>query len=98
MTSSLLRWLPLLALLLAPAASAQTSAVSGTVTDASSGNPIPGVNIRVEATQIGTTTDADGRYELSLPVDNRTLVFTFIGYRSQEVEVPSGEPSVDVQL
>ena len=98
MTSPLIRWLPLLALLLAPAASAQTSAVSGTVTDASSGDPIPGVNIRVEATQIGTTTDADGRYELNLPIENRTLLFTFIGYRNQEVEVPPQETTVDVQL
>lgn len=93
-----LRWLPLALILVVPAALAQTTRISGTVTDQSSGDPLPGVNVVVDATQIGTITDLDGSYELALPIDNRTLLFTFLGYRTQEVEVPPGETVVNVQL
>ncbi|MEP0547120.1 MAG: SusC/RagA family TonB-linked outer membrane protein [Rhodothermales bacterium] len=92
------RWLMLLALLLGPAAFAQTTQISGTVTDADSGEPLPGVNIRVEATQIGTITNVDGSYQIALPINNRTLIYTFVGYRTQEVAVPEGQAVVDVQL
>jgi TonB-linked SusC/RagA family outer membrane protein len=100
MKSPLLRWLPLLALLLGPAALAQIPRVSGTVTDAETGEALPGVNIRVEATQIGTITDVNGQYELALPVPRgtRTLVFTFVGYRTEEVAVSTEDAVVDVQM
>ncbi len=93
-----IRLLTLLALLLGPAALAQTANVSGTVTDADTSEPLPGVNIRVQATQVGTITGVDGQYELALPAGNRTLVFTFVGYRTQEVEVPSGQATLNVQM
>ena len=85
------------ALLLIPAlASAQE--VRGTVTDASSGDPVPGTTVRVLASSIGTTTDLDGQYEIALPPGQRTLVFSFVGYRTQEVDVPEGERTVNVRL
>lgn len=92
------RWLALLALLMGPAVLAQTTEVSGLVTDRATGDPLPGVNVVVEATNIGTTTDADGRYEIALPPGNRTLVLSYVGYRSREVEVPEDAATLNVQL
>lgn len=84
--------------LLGPASFAQTTRISGTVTDQSTGDPLPGVNVVVDATQVGTITDLDGTYELALPTGNRTLLFTFLGYRTQEIDVPEGETVVNVQM
>lgn len=60
--------------------------VAGRVLDETS-SPLPGVNILVKGTSIGTTTDADGRYSIDVPEGNETLVFTFIGYTTQEVAI-----------
>lgn len=57
--------------------------VKGTVVD-NSGAPIPGVTISVQGTTIGTATDLDGAYSLSVP-GGSTLVFSFIGFISQHV-------------
>lgn len=62
--------------------------VSGTVTD-EKGNALPGVNILVKGTTLGTVTDIDGKYTISVPDENVTLVFSFIGYTSQEQQVSS---------
>lgn len=62
--------------------------VSGLVTDAETGQPLPGVNITVKDTNLGTATDTDGRYRIELPGDtpgNAVLVFTFMGYLSTEI-------------
>jgi len=61
--------------------------VSGKVTDKVDGSGLPGVNIGVKGTAIGTTTGADGSYTLNNIPDNATLVFSFVGYVSQEVAV-----------
>lgn len=98
MKSSPLRWLPLLAFLLGSAAFAQTAEVSGVVTDAKTGTPLPGVNVVVQATQIGTITDVNGQYEITLPPDNRNLLFTFVGYRNVEATVPPDASTFDVQM
>jgi TonB-linked SusC/RagA family outer membrane protein len=60
--------------------------VSGTVTD-EKGEALPGVNVLVKGTTIGTTTDAAGKYALEVPDASSILVFSFIGYVSQEVQV-----------
>ncbi|MFW5916714.1 MAG: carboxypeptidase-like regulatory domain-containing protein, partial [Bacteroidota bacterium] len=52
--------------------------VSGMVTDAETGEPLPGVNIVVEGTTTGTTTNMDGEYSIEAPGD-ATLVFSFVG-------------------
>ena len=71
--------------------------VSGTVTDASNREAMPGVNVVVKGTSIGTLTDIDGKYTLSIPGQNPTLVFTFIGYENMEVQV-TDRNVIDVAL
>lgn len=60
--------------------------VTGTVTD-EQGSSLPGVNVVVKGSSIGTTTDAEGKYAISVVAGTETLVFSFIGYTIQEVPV-----------
>jgi TonB-linked SusC/RagA family outer membrane protein len=60
--------------------------ITGTVSDAS-GLALPGVNVRLKGTSTGITTDANGKYRISVPDDNAILVFSFVGYTPQEVKV-----------
>ena len=64
----------------------QGKKVTGKVTD-QSGVPIPGATIIVKETTIGITSDNDGNFSLSLPVDANVLVFSFVGMKTQEVKV-----------
>jgi TonB-dependent starch-binding outer membrane protein SusC len=66
----------------------QQSTVFGTVTD-ESGQPLPGLNVVVKGTTQGTVTNADGEYILANIPDDATLVFSFVGMLTQEVEVGS---------
>lgn len=84
-----------LSVVLTTPALAQT-AVKGKVQD-ESGSSMPGVNILVKGTSNGTTTDADGQYNISVPDGNATLVFSFIGYASQEISL-GGRTTVDVKM
>ncbi|MDO1444793.1 TonB-dependent receptor [Rhodocytophaga aerolata] len=61
-------------------------AVSGRITD-ENGEGLPGVNVLVKGTTNGTTSAADGSYSLSAPDGNSTLVFSYIGYVTQEVPI-----------
>ncbi|WP_412070549.1 SusC/RagA family TonB-linked outer membrane protein [Rubrivirga sp. IMCC43871] len=89
----------LVAVLLAlPTLVAAQGTVRGTVTDADSDLPIIGATIFVAASSIGTTTDIDGRYELALPPGERTLTVSFVGYRSQTIQVPEGTTVLDIEL
>lgn len=74
---------------------AQTQ-VSGIVTDARDNAPLPGVSVSVKGTRTGTTTGADGRYSISAPA-NATLVFSIVGYTSQEVSIAGGQFNVQLQ-
>ena len=74
-------------LLVGGLAYAQDITVSGTVTSADDGSPIPGVNVVVQGTTTGTATDLDGNFKLSVPNENASLVFSFIGYATQTVLV-----------
>ncbi len=60
--------------------------VGGVVND-ESGTGLPGVSVVVKGTTRGTTTNADGRFDLEVPNDNATLVFSYLGYVTQEVMV-----------
>tara|TARA_R110002050_G_scaffold300779_1_gene472593 strand:+ start:14213 stop:17710 length:3498 start_codon:yes stop_codon:yes gene_type:complete len=74
----------------------QSKTISGRVTD-SSGAPLPGVTVVIKGTVKGTITDVDGSYSLpSVPGDG-TLVFSFVGMKTQEVAV-SGQSIIDVVL
>jgi TonB-linked SusC/RagA family outer membrane protein len=76
-------------------AEVQDVTISGTVTD-TNGEPIPGVTVSVPGTTVGTATDLDGNYTLSVP-EGSTLVFSFIGFETQSISI--GDQSlIDVTL
>lgn len=70
--------------------------VSGVVTD-DTGSPVPGVNVVEKGTTNGTATDVDGRYSLLVNNADAVLVFSFIGYATQEVTV-GGRSAIDVTM
>lgn len=72
--------------------------VTGVVTDAQSGATLPAVNVSVKGTAIGTSTNEEGKYELTnIPSLQDTLIFSFIGYQTQEVPI-EGRTAIDVQM
>ena len=71
--------------------------VEGTVTEARSGDPLPGVNVVVQGTSIGTSADAQGGYSLEVPSEDATLVFSFVGYNTKEIPV-RGRSEINVSL
>ncbi len=68
---------------------AQDRVVTGKVTSADDGSALPGVNVIVKGTTVGISTDGNGNYSLNVPSSGNTLVFTFIGLATQEVEIGS---------
>ncbi|HEY9004727.1 MAG TPA: TonB-dependent receptor [Ohtaekwangia sp.] len=70
--------------------------ITGKITDAD-GMGLPGVNVLVKGTSTGTTSDVDGKYTLQVPDESTTLIFSFIGYATQEVEI-AGRTTIDVVL
>jgi TonB-linked SusC/RagA family outer membrane protein len=73
----------------------EDATVTGTVVDGN-GDPLPGVTITVPGSTVGTVTDVDGTYSLSVP-EGATLVFSFIGFQTKTIEV-RGRSVVDVVL
>ena len=74
----------------------QQKVIKGKVTDALSGEPLPGVNITVLGTITGTVTDMDGNYSIMVP-DTGTLVFSFVGYLAENIPIGSNTV-LNVQL
>ena len=70
--------------------------ISGVVVD-ERGAPVPGTSVLVKGTTIGTATDLEGRYSLTLPTSAKSLVFSFIGYSTQEVNI-QGQSNINVSL
>ena len=70
--------------------------VSGTVTE-TSGESLIGVNVSVLGTTIGTSTNMDGEYTLSVPDSDGVLVFSYIGFQEQRIEI-DGQTTIDVVL
>ncbi|MBN2666234.1 MAG: SusC/RagA family TonB-linked outer membrane protein [Bacteroidales bacterium] len=67
---------------------AQTRVITGTITSAVEGEgPIPGVTVQVKGTTIGASTDVNGNFSITVPVNATTLVFSYIGMKSQEVAI-----------
>ncbi len=62
---------------------AQDRIVTGNVTSIEEATGLPGVNVLIQGTTQGTTTDVDGNYSVNVPADGTNLVFSFVGYRSQ---------------
>ena len=71
--------------------------ISGTITDAGSGEPLIGANILVVGTSSGTITDFDGNYSLEVPDGSTAIRVSYTGYADQEIDVTSGT-TFDVQL
>jgi TonB-linked SusC/RagA family outer membrane protein len=71
--------------------------VTGVVTSEDDGSPIPGVNVLLKGTTIGTTTDAEGKFAINLPQGGGVLVFSFIGFATKEVPI-STETIVNVSM
>ncbi len=86
----------LLVLLAARVATAQIS-ISGRVTSGEDQSPIPGVNILVKGSSNGTITDAKGSYTISTISPNDVLVFSFVGFTTQEMAL-GGKTTLDVVL
>jgi TonB-linked SusC/RagA family outer membrane protein len=74
----------------------QEKSVSGKVTD-TNGEPLPGASVVIKGTMQGTITDGDGNYNLSSVPGNATLIFSFMGMKTQEVPV-AGTNTVNVVL
>lgn len=71
--------------------------VTGTVTSAEDGTALPGVSVVVRGTTIGAVTDFEGNYSITVPDANATLMFSFVGMLTQEVQV-EGRTQIDVAL
>ena len=72
--------------------------ITGQITDEQNKSPLQGVNITVKNSRVGTTTDADGHFHLTVPATAKTLVFTFSGFDSREVTLASGQSDVSLAL
>jgi TonB-linked SusC/RagA family outer membrane protein len=76
---------------------AQTVQIVGTVTSSEDGLPIPGVSVTVKGTTLGAVTGADGKYVISVPASSTTVMYSFIGFTTQEVAI-QGKTKIDVVL
>lgn len=74
----------------------QGKQVSGTVSD-NSGEPLPGVNVFIKGTTVGTTTDFNGKYSIAVKKESDVLVFSFIGYDEQSIAV-GNQSTINVAL
>ncbi|MEN7550891.1 TonB-dependent receptor [Rapidithrix thailandica] len=73
--------------LLCMQAYAQERTVTGTVTASEDGAPLPGVSVLVKSTNTGGVTDIDGKFRIALSENAEVLIFSFVGYESQEVAI-----------
>lgn len=75
----------------------QGRVISGKVTSDADGSALPGVNVLIKGTSTGTITNVEGNYTIEVPDENKVLLFSFIGYSSQEVPV-IGKSEINVAL
>jgi TonB-linked SusC/RagA family outer membrane protein len=71
--------------------------INGTVTDGDGGEPLPGVNVLAKGTTMGTVTDIEGKYQLTVSDDVEALVFSSIGYETREVAI-NGQEVINLEL
>ncbi len=76
----------------------QSTTITGTVTDARSGEPLAGVNVVIKGTTQGTVCDANGAFSLTIPSGTETLLASFIGYRTLEVPISAGTTTLSIKL
>ncbi|MEX2512064.1 MAG: TonB-dependent receptor [Cyclobacteriaceae bacterium] len=65
----------------------QQQTVTGTITDSSNGETLPGVNILIKGSNMGTVSDLDGTFRLNVPNEGAVLVFSFVGFLTEEIPV-----------
>ncbi|TRX58310.1 SusC/RagA family TonB-linked outer membrane protein [Fulvivirga sp. M361] len=75
----------------------QDKVVTGTVTSQEDGIPLPGVNVLVKGTALGTITDIDGSYSISVPNTANVLIFSYIGYSREEVNI-EGKSVINIAM
>lgn len=75
----------------------QQQKVSGTVTDASTGEPVAGANVLIEGTTIGMVTNTDGKFAMDVPGPGSVLVISFLGYNTERIPL-SGQSELTVKL
>lgn len=75
----------------------QSSSVTGTVIDKTDRQPLPGVNIIVQGTQLGTSTNRDGKFTLNVPSLSDTLVISYLGYESAIIPI-KGRSQINIEL
>jgi TonB-dependent SusC/RagA subfamily outer membrane receptor len=73
---------------------AQVRRISGTVTSSEDNSPIPGVSVVVKGTTLGTITNIDGVYQLDVPNDAETLMFSFVGMKARELPISGNQINV----
>lgn len=89
----------LFSFLFAAVATAQVLEISGTVTDQTTGEGLPGANVQVKGTNLGTATGADGRFSIRLPnFSQATLAVSFIGFKTAEIAVASSTDNLVIAL
>jgi TonB-linked SusC/RagA family outer membrane protein len=89
--------IPILLLFCAFSIFAQNKTITGKITDSETGESLPGVNIVVAGTTIGTVTDLNGNYSINVNSGNETLEFSFIGYQKQSIAL-EGKSVLNVAL
>jgi hypothetical protein len=75
----------------------QQQKITGQVTDASTGEPLPGVSVSIEGTTLGVITDVSGNYIIEVPNQNVVLLFSYMGYLSERFTV-SNQETIDIKL
>jgi TonB-dependent starch-binding outer membrane protein SusC len=82
-----------------PNASSQQQKITGKITDATTGESLPGVSIVIEGTGTGVTSDADGKFSINIPdaYSQGVLLFTYMGYLPEKVQLPS-QAQLDVKI
>ncbi len=78
------------------AAQQQPRKISGKVSD-QTGNSLPGVSVVVKGTTVGTITANDGAFSLQIPADAKSLVFMFVGMKSQEIQL-TGKTTINIVM
>ena len=91
------QFLTLIVMLMTGSIAGQNISISGIVTEASSGQPLPGVNVIIKNTAKGASTDFDGKFTLDDVPLNSIVVISYIGYQSQEIIVENEQP-LTIQL
>ncbi len=87
----------LMSLLFSAMSVREVRTIKGVVSSVDSGSPLPGVNVNVKGTTIGTITDSKGMYTINVPNAKSILVFSFVGLETKEVKV-GNKLTINVQL